>query len=157
MANVSKLKKHIKKYLDANDWKYAWEEEYNRFRMGMTLDCKLKSCTLYVCLKEDFFTVYGTINIGADKDCRTQIMEAITRINYGLRWGNFELDLSDGEIRYKVLVDCGDDNDCMPSPSVIKRALLFPAQSIQKYGDALLAVMYGLKSAEQAVKDAESN
>lgn len=157
MAGILKLKKHIQKFLDKDDWKYSWEEERNAFRMGMNLDCKLKNCTLLVFLKDSFYIVYATINVGADEECRAQVMEAITRINYGLRWGNFELDLSDGEIRYKLLVDCGDDYDCMPSPSVIKRSLLFPAHSVQKYGDALLAVMYGLKTPQQAVEEAENN
>lgn len=39
---------------------------------------------------------------------RSEIAEFITRANYGLIIGNFELDFSDGEVRYKTAIDVGD-------------------------------------------------
>lgn len=38
-------------------------------------------------------------------------MEYITGANYGLRNGNFEMDVEDGEIRYKVYVNVKGMND----------------------------------------------
>ncbi len=40
---------------------------------------------------------------------RSEIAEFITRANYGLIIGNFELDFSDGEVRYKTAIDVEDD------------------------------------------------
>ncbi len=39
---------------------------------------------------------------------RRDVMEYLTRANYGLLLGNFELDLSDGEVRFKTAVDTED-------------------------------------------------
>lgn len=36
------------------------------------------------------------------------MMEFITRANYGMITGNFEMDLRDGEIRFKTVVDLGE-------------------------------------------------
>ena len=36
---------------------------------------------------------------------RREVAEYLTRANYGLRIGNFEMDLRDGEVRYKSSVD----------------------------------------------------
>ena len=36
---------------------------------------------------------------------RPMIAELLARINYGLNIGNFELDMNDGEIRYKTSID----------------------------------------------------
>ncbi|MCH9685941.1 MAG: YbjN domain-containing protein [Deltaproteobacteria bacterium] len=36
---------------------------------------------------------------------RPAVMEFLTRANYGLQVGNFELDLDDGEVRFKTSID----------------------------------------------------
>lgn len=36
---------------------------------------------------------------------RREVMEFLTRANYGLLLGNFEIDLSDGEVRFKYSID----------------------------------------------------
>ena len=36
---------------------------------------------------------------------RQIVAELLARINYGLNIGNFELDMTDGEIRYKTSID----------------------------------------------------
>ena len=43
-----------------------------------------------------------TVPMPVPEGCRTAIAEAITRANYGMKVGKFELDLSDGDLRYHV-------------------------------------------------------
>jgi len=50
-----------------------------------------KSCILYIKQRENI-----------DESSRLKISEFLTYANYGLHHGNFELDISDGEVRYKV-------------------------------------------------------
>jgi hypothetical protein len=40
-------------------------------------------------------------------DQRREVSELLTRINYGLTLGNFEMDLSDGQVQYRTSVDTG--------------------------------------------------
>ncbi|MCP2729201.1 YbjN domain-containing protein [Symplocastrum sp. BBK-W-15] len=47
--------------------------------------------------------------ISAPESKRLAIAEFITRANYGMMIGNFELDFSDGEIRYKTGIDVEGD------------------------------------------------
>ena len=101
-------------------------------------------------MKDKCFIVYALVNVRADEACRQAVSEYLHRANFGLRWGNFEIDMRDGEIRYKVLVDCGDDCDCLPTSSVIRRSIYFPASMLDKYGDGLLSVMYGFETPEAA-------
>lgn len=49
--------------------------------------------------------VYGVVPFPAEADRRAAAAELITRINFGLVIGNFELDLSDGEVRFKTSLD----------------------------------------------------
>ncbi len=46
------------------------------------------------------------------------VAEFITRANFGIVIGNFEIDFSDGEIRYKTSIDVEGDR---PSFALIKR------------------------------------
>jgi hypothetical protein len=47
--------------------------------------------------------------ITALKGKQQTIAKFITRANYGMSLGNFELDFNDGEIRYKTSIDVTDD------------------------------------------------
>jgi hypothetical protein len=46
------------------------------------------------------FYVYHPIQILFS--ARQAVMELVTRMNYGLSWGCFELDMNDGELRFRV-------------------------------------------------------
>ena len=41
----------------------------------------------------------------AEEAKRPEAAEFVARANYGMRIGNFELDMEDGEVRFKVSVD----------------------------------------------------
>ena len=150
------IRQAIERYFKENDWNYTFLEDKQCLKAGVNLKCKLKETQLMIRLREDHYIVYATINVNADEDCRQQVAEYITRANYGLKWGNFEMDMRDGEIRYKVLVDCGTNCDCLPTSSVIENSIYLPAQMMQKYGNGMLAVMYGFKSPAEAIEEAEA-
>ncbi|MGB1012606.1 MAG: YbjN domain-containing protein [Nannocystaceae bacterium] len=52
-----------------------------------------------------FFSIFPE-RVG--ENFRTVVMEFITRANFGLLLGNFELDLDDGELRFKTTIDIED-------------------------------------------------
>ncbi len=156
MAHSPIIRERIADLLDQKGWRYTYDDDKEIFRLGFNIDSKLKETNLIVIPRNTNFSVYATININADSNCRMAVAEYLTRANYGLKVGNFELDMNDGEIRYKVTVDCGDDCECLPSLSVMENCVFFAVKMVKQYGDDLLAVMYGFKTPEQACKDADS-
>ncbi len=68
------------------------------------------------------------------------IAEFITRANYGLVIGNFELDFSDGELRYKTAIDVEDDN---LSFALIKQMVYANVIIMDKYLPGIMAVIEG--------------
>ncbi len=56
---------------------------------------------------EDGFTVYTVFPVKAPEEKRGAVAAFLTRANYGLILGSFELDFDDGEIRFKVTAICG--------------------------------------------------
>lgn len=155
MEYSENIKTIIQDYLDRDEWHYTFDEEQHFFKAGIKLDGKLNRCDIIIDIREEYYLVYGMIALSADEKCLNAILEYIHRINYGLKFGSFELDLRDGEIRYKMYVDCGNDCDCMPSESVIQRSLEMPALMFEKYGDGFLNIMFGNVSPEEAIKMVE--
>ncbi len=81
-----------------------------------------------------------------------RVAEYLTRANYGLTIGNFELDFSDGEVRYKVTNFCGDiDLD----QEVIDRQVGCGYSMMDRYFPGIMKVMYSGVSPEDAIEEAE--
>lgn len=153
MADINTMVDAVRDYLDKDDWKYEYDAGRNIIRTGVSLKCKLQSTRLFFTFSEGGFSVIGTINMKADEQYRAAIAEYITRANYGLKSGNFEMDYSDGEIRYKMYVNCRGLNT-IPD-ELIEHALIIPPSMFDRYGDGLAALMFGFSDPKTEVEKAE--
>lgn len=82
---------------------------------------------------------------------RTEAALFLTRANLGLSLGNWELDLDDGEVRFKT---CLDLNGEPPVPGLIKPQFDANLHTTYRYLAALAAVVGGVDAAA-AIKLAE--
>lgn len=145
----------IRYFLVDDDWNFDFDDEKGIFRFGVNLDSKLKNVRYFVPVRADGYTVYAISPINADnedKDVMREMNEFINRANYGLRNGNFELDVRDGEIRYKIYVDC--DNQ-LPSKEIIRSSIVIPSVMFERYSPGILDVMFRGSSAEEAIAKCE--
>ena len=145
----------IRYFLVDDDWNFDFDDEKGIFRFGVNLDSKLKNVRYFVPVRSDGYTVYAISPINADTDdidVMRQMNEFINRANYGLRNGNFELDVRDGEIRYKIYVDC--DNQ-LPSKEIIRSSIVIPSVMFERYSPGILDVMFRNSTAEEAVSKCE--
>lgn len=156
MAYSQKLKECIETFFKENDWNYTFNDEHEYFETGIRIHNKLKRCDIYIDVYDEYYVTHGVLPISADTACMKEVSEYLHRVNYGMKWGSFEMDYNDGEIRVKCFVNCGDDCDCLPTPSVVRDSIQMLSVILEKYGDELLAVMFGFMTPEQAVEKAES-
>lgn len=143
----------VVRFLEDDDWKYTFDAEKELIRAGVTLKNKLQSCKILVDLRDDRYSVFATINLNVEQGARDEMAKLINYINYDIMFGFFEMDYRDGEIRFRMPVNCAD---AMPSQEVIRHSIYVPALMMDKYGDALLKVMMGFayaKDAFDAVED----
>ena len=89
----------------------------------------------------------------ADRDGMLAVSEFLSRANYNLVHGCFEMDFRDGEIRYRLTIDC---DGVEPSREMVVDALNIPCEMMERYGDGLVEVIYAVRTAEEAVKRCES-
>lgn len=96
------------------------------------------------------FYVYMGAKIPEER--RPAAAEFLTRANYGLPLGNFELDFEDGEVRFKNSVSFMDDT---LSENLIRSAL-YPALSVAPdYFQGLLKVAFGGEEPRAAIQEIE--
>ena len=145
----------LRNYFIENDWKFDSDEEKGFFSFNLSIDSKLKRLRYFITVKNNAYIVYANSPIGADTDDENimkEMAEFICRANYGLRNGNFEIDMRDGEIRYKVFVDC---NGIIPSAEIIQGSLLIPSVMFERYAPGILDVMFKDSKAENAISKCE--
>lgn len=96
---------------------------------------------------------YSVASVNAPEEKRAEIAEFITRANYGMAIGNFELDFNDGEIRYKTSIDV-DEGEL--SSGLIKPAIYVNCLMMDKYLPGLMAVLYASVTPLDAVNKVEN-
>lgn len=139
-------------HMEEREYRYEFDREKGIIRMQFKIEGKLDHVRLILDIRNAFFISYGCIDMNVEEDQRREMAEFFTRANFGLPIGNFEMDMNDGEIRYKVSVDC--DHTTL-SGQMIERSLDMPLIMFQRYGNEMLKVMFGMESAEEAIKIAE--
>ena len=149
MKNYSEqLYQRIAEFLDEDGWKYRFREDNGIICSGFQLENALGAVPLFVDVRSDKYIVFAVPRVKCEPENRFELAEFLTRINYRMIFGDFEMDFSDGEVRFRFPVDCDGET---PSDAMIKRRIFMTAAMMNKYGDAICAVMNGV-SAEAAFK-----
>ena len=98
------------------------------------------------------FVFYSICPVKVPKSKRRAIAEFLTRANFGTIVGNFELDLSDGEIRYKTSIDVASDR---LTSNLINRLVYINVVMMDDYLPGIKAVLSG-EAVEAALQQIES-
>ena len=145
----------LRNYFIEDNWKFDTDEERGLFSFNLSIDSKIKQLRYFITVKNDSYVVYANSPIGADANDENIMREMacfVCRANYGIRNGNFEFDMRDGEIRYKVFVDC---DGIIPSAEIIKGSLLIPSVMFERYAPGILDVIFKDSKAEDAISKCE--
>ncbi|MDD6805970.1 MAG: YbjN domain-containing protein [Clostridiales bacterium] len=145
----------VRDYLDSNDWNYDYNDMKGTIVSGVNLKSKLSSTKLFFVFNDNGVTIYSNVSMKADEQTRAMALEFITRANYGIRVGNFEMDMSDGEIRYKVYINARGLDSI--SDEQIEEGIFIAANMLDRYGDGLLKVILGYANSAKEEIDAIEN
>jgi hypothetical protein len=142
----------VREFLEGDDWhphrlgeKYIYHVQFsgrNAQQNG------------YAIIRTDLeqFLFYAVAPVKAPEEVRNAVAEFITRANYGLRIGNFEMDYSDGEIRYKSSLDF----EGVELTTALIRMTIYPAvQTMDRYMPGLMRVIYGGRTPVEAILEVE--
>ena len=136
-------------YLDTNDWHYTADTEKNYFSMG----CRIKEASVRIVIdvfeSDDWrrLLTFSTYPVLVAEHRRAAVVEALTRINYQLVYGNFEMDLADGEVRFRTVVEAEKELD----DPMIDRVLNANLRAADRYFAALMTITYGNASPDTVI------
>ena len=116
--------------------------------------CQSLSVSMRIRLGPDLVLVFAQLPIFGPIYRRAALCEAIARANYGLYLGNFDMDLGDGELRFKSSLPI---NDSEPSDSQIRRILANSIGVVSHYGPALVDVACMDLEPAAAIEKADAN
>ena len=145
----------IKEVLDERNWNYEFDEELEYFEFGVRVQNPIRRLSYIIAAEDDCFTVVAgipvSVDIAEDEKMKT-MMEFLHRVNFGMKKGCFEFDAEDGEIRFKVHVDC---EDIVPSKAMIENSIAISERMVFLYGEGIVGIIYGGYSAEEAIRKTE--
>jgi hypothetical protein len=149
-SDSSPLMPVVRAALDQLEWKPdVRDDAFARIRVAGTLF----DFNLLIVIDDAARTIvcYGIVPVHADPDRRAAAVEAIVRINQGLRIGSFDLDFSDGQMRYRT--GCDVEGGAL-TEHMVRTMLGNVCCCIDQFSRALMLVLFGQASAEEAVRRA---
>ncbi|MEM8534840.1 MAG: YbjN domain-containing protein [Chloroflexota bacterium] len=150
---MDKLIRIVEQYL-LNDMEWSFKHVADKTAIRSGVRGKHSMYNLYFRTDEEaeILLIYTMMPQRIPEDHRLKIAEYVARANYGLRIGNFEFDMRDGEIRYKVSVDVEGG---ILSNTMIDNMVLAGMNTMDRYFQGFMMVCYGGKSSEEAINKAE--
>ncbi|RLC80351.1 MAG: hypothetical protein DRJ03_21855 [Chloroflexi bacterium] len=142
----------VLKFFSDDEWPFSRLGERPILRTGFAGDNGEWTCYAQVQEEQERFIFYSVCPVKAPEEKRPAMAEFLTRVNYGLVIGNFEMDFSDGEIRSKTSADFEGDR---ASVAVIKNLVYANVLTMDLYLPGIMSVLYGDVSPAQAITQVE--
>jgi hypothetical protein len=144
----------LREFLEADGWYPTLLEDKTVYRVAF--DGKNGELRCYAQIRVDLeqFLFYAVAPVKVPDEVRSDVAEYLTRANYGLRIGNFELDYRDGEVRYKSSLDF--EGEKLTGQFI--RNTIYPAvQTMDRYLKGLLSVTFGGRTPVEAIQEVEGD
>jgi hypothetical protein len=138
----------VGRFMEEDGWHPQFIEDtqvYRSYFVGLNGEV---TCFAQVRVDLEQFIFYVLMPVHVPVNMRPAVAEFITRANYGLRIGNFEMDFDDGELRYKSSIDF---EGVELVPGLIRNTIYPAAQTMDRYLPGILSVIFGGKSPEEAI------
>jgi hypothetical protein len=127
-------------YFEREGWPYLRLDDQSALQCAYQGASATWTCFARVREEQRFLMFYSVCPVQAPESRHDALAEFITRANYGLIIGNFELDLDDGELRYKTSIDVADGP---LMSSTLRRVIAANVQTLDRYLPGIFMVISG--------------
>lgn len=141
-------------YLTEYGWHFGVAQEDVALHFGCQGRNNLWQCLCIVDEDKGFVRFYSIAPVNVPEEYRGAVSEFLTRANYGLPLGNFEMDYRDGEVRFKTSIDVEGGE---LTSTMIENLLKSNLTTMDQYLPGLMQVLYGNVAPAAAVEAIESN
>ena len=144
----------VKKFLDHADIHYQYNEATHSHMFGVSWeDENIGNCVVAVTAHdEEDLGCHMSYDVRVPAHARERVVEYLTRANYGLFLGNFQMDMDDGQIIYQVGTAFYDH---APAVEEVARMVHVVTGMAERYSHGLHDVICGKLTPEEAIAEAE--
>lgn len=139
-------------FFEEAEWDFQWMEGASVLSMNFSGKNGKWHCFAQAREAQQQFVFYSVLPVNAPDDKRHKVAELLTRINYGMVIGNFEMDFNDGEIRYKTSVDV---EDAELTPPMIRHLVYANIIITDRYLPAIMRTIYSDITPLEAIAEAD--
>lgn len=132
--------------LENRDWKFTRHDE------DLTVSCTVRGddipmdMVFIVNPRAQVVSLYSVMPFKIEEDKRMEAALAVCAANYGLVNGTFDYDLSDGEIRFRVV---SSYRESILGEEVFNYMLVIASGTVDEYNDKFLMLSKGMLSVQQ--------
>ena len=131
---------------DAEEMDYHRLDVENIIHTGISSD--VTDYQVIIVGKEDRLVIVVKQATNIPEDRRSAVAELACRINWMVKYGQFELDFDDGELRYRLEIPTDEQGVSVP---VMRHAFFAPLSYMHSFFPAIMAVTFGGMTAKQAL------
>ena len=129
------------------------DQESTIVSFGIRLKSRLSSCQVFAVASATEIQAFAVCPIKGGEEVRPAVAEYITRANYGLKIGKFEMDYKDGEVRYQSALPAAEG---VPSLRDVERVVDIPYLMMDRFGDGLVRCLMGVGGPADQNTDTQS-
>ena len=144
----------ICEFFQQHDLKYYDRQVNNQVIYRCGINCKTTRLEAAMMATDNRMLVSVLIPTRIPEGARPMMLEAIARMNWGLSYGRFEMDLSDGELRFYNALMLADGE--VPEISTIGKLFAYAIGTTERYCPAVNSIVYANESPEAAVRMVEA-
>jgi len=134
-----------------DEWKFLQVEGKPILQMGFSGENGRWMCYAQA-HGDQRFIFYSVMESRVPANKRQAVAEYLTRANYGLILGNFEMDFADGEVRYKTSIDVEGGQ---LAPQMIRNMVYTNVLMMDRYLPGIMNVVYAGTSPSDAIAQVE--
>jgi len=141
-------------FFEEDEWDFQWLQGLPVLSLGFGGRNGNWTCYAQAREPQQQFVFYSVVPVNAPADKLPALAEFITRANYGMILGNFEMDYEDGEVRYKTSVDV---EGSALTPAMIRQMVYANVIIMDRYLPGIMRVIYGSFTPLEALESVEDD
>jgi len=143
------LRDMVEAMLQEDGWQYAPVEGQPTLAMGFRGRHGSWMCYAHIDEERGVLVIYSVTAQSVPEGTRAAVADFLTRANFGLVLGNFEMDLDDGETRFKTSVELGG---LAATAQFLRHLLHVNVATLDRYLPGIEGVADGRLGPEEAVR-----
>ncbi len=139
----------VKDFLKSQEWQFTQVKRKNVFLFGISGKNGNFQCIADLIEEENKFIFFSVCGANTPANKRQEIFELLNILNYELFFGNFEMGIQDGEIRFRTSISL---KNIQLNQQLVEELIMSNIISMDNSLPSIMGIMFGEISVEKALE-----